>query len=121
MHRRPATASILSRVGRALLESNLPTEAKECFERAAELDRADRTVLHGLATIAVASGKNPTAIDYYRRVVEIYPGDSDALRALGLLHLKQGQKAAATDYFERVLELLPLDPIATSEISKLKI
>lgn len=84
--------------------------AKNCFERAKELEGEDFQILFSLAGIYKSLGDKEKALEYYEKVLKIQPGLIEVYCNLGNMYLDDPDNIdKAVNYFEMYLEKKPKD------------
>ncbi len=99
-------AAALGNLGTAYRELNEPAEAKECFERALELDPRHSMAMIGLGLIAQKSNDSSEALRQYARAMEIEPTDVGYLLLAKALE-QEGHADEAKALREKIARLSP--------------
>ena len=81
--------------------------AIDAYERALQLEPADRATLFRLAYLYDLRGEEDLAIDYYKQCVQQPPVHEGALVNLGVLYEDAGRYDEAVECFSRVLKANP--------------
>jgi serine/threonine protein kinase/tetratricopeptide (TPR) repeat protein len=91
----------LTRDPRSLLQ------ARECGQRALELDGDQPAVQLTMGLVHVAAGEHAEAIGRFQKALELEPGSADAHRALASAYAAAGRQQEAEATYRRAIELHP--------------
>jgi Tfp pilus assembly protein PilF len=83
------------------------TQARECFERALEIDVNHLEANLNLGTVLEEEGRDDLALRYYRIALEADPLYSDVHVSLALLYEKLTLPRTAITHWRRYLQLAP--------------
>lgn len=112
----PYNAEAYYLLGTICLRKQLPTEARENFERALKLKPAYPETWLGawnnLGMLAIQAGQSEAAIRDFEQAIRLSPDYSIALQNLGNVYREQGRWTEAQSTLERAVKLDPDDPEA---------
>ncbi len=94
-------------LGRVYLEAGQPAEARESFEKALTLDRADPTANHNLAQMAMSENDLDQARLHYLSVLEGHEHSMPSLLGLVRLASIEGDEKSFVTYLERAIQAHP--------------
>ena len=86
-----------------------PAVARTEFERALELDPAQKYARQGLGSVAVSQGRFDEALGHYEQALALDPGFAEVHNKVANLHAARGEADLAKAAWRRAMEAAPRD------------
>ena len=108
--RNPNSSMVHNNLGSCLIAQGRKEEARECLNKALEIDPGNVEAHFNLALVLDEAGRVEEAISQYRETLRLKPGDAEAYGKLAALLHKAGRLDEAIHNYEEALKLAPNDP-----------
>lgn len=103
----PESAALRNDFGNLLAQRRFPEQAREQYEKALELDRAEFLAAYNLGLLNETEGRISRAIGAYRKSIARKPGFPHSHFRLGRLYEKRGWERLAVAEYAKALRLDP--------------
>ncbi len=106
--------------GKTLFAAGYLEEARQYFERAAEVDPNDAKAFAHIGAVCAAKENFNEAVGFYEKALDLSPNNCEILGSLGYNFFKLGKTKKAIEYYEKNLEFCPHDIMAKAWLEYLR-
>ena len=106
--------------GETLFAAGYLEEARQYFERAAEVDPNDAKAFAHIGAVCAAKENFNEAVGFYEKALDLSPNNCEILGSLGYNYFKLGKTEKAIEYYEKNLEFCPHDIMAKAWLEYLR-